>query len=117
MEAYEKEGKSLFERIPSKLVLATGLSASMLTGVWFLTRPIAAIAKAIGMNPDVADTAVRHFFAWSVPALLVIVVLLFWRFGLMPWQRSRRQTAGTPISQPFPQKKEKNSEQEDGQGR
>jgi histone H3/H4 len=117
VEAYEKEGKSLFERIPAKLVLAGGLTASMLYVVHQLTDPVRAIGDAIDKNSDVADTAVRHFFAWGVPALLVIVVLLFWRFGLMPWQRSRRQTAGTPISQPAPQKKEKNSEQEDGQGR
>jgi hypothetical protein len=93
--AYRKEGKSLFERIPANLVLASGLSLSMLYGTHELTNPIRAMGDAIAKNSDVAGAAVRRFVAWGVTALLVIVVLLFWRFGLMPWQRPRRQAAVT----------------------
>lgn len=93
VKLYEKEGKNLFKRIPAKLVLAAGLSASMLYGTHELTVPVRAIGDVIDNNAEIADTAVRHFFAWSAVALLAIVVLLFGRFGLMPWQRPRRHLA------------------------
>jgi hypothetical protein len=93
MEAYGKEGKRLFERIPPKLVLALGLSASMLYATHELTEPIRAIGDAIGTNSDVADTAVRQFAAWATVGMLVLAFVLLWRFGLMPWQRPRHPAA------------------------
>jgi hypothetical protein len=95
LEAYEKEGKSLFERIPAKLVLATGLTASMLYGTHQATAPARAAAKAIADSPDVAKTAVSWFTAWGTVVVLIVIVLLLWRFGLMPWHRKKPLAATT----------------------
>ncbi|MBM4310280.1 MAG: hypothetical protein FJ119_04965 [Deltaproteobacteria bacterium] len=90
LEAYKKEGKSLFERIPPSLVIATGLSASMLYGTHSATKPLRAVGAAIEKNNDIAETAVRQFSAWGTSAAVFIVVLLLWRFGLMPWHRKAK---------------------------
>ncbi|MCX6599950.1 MAG: hypothetical protein NT025_00080 [bacterium] len=80
LEAYEKEGKSLFERIPPKLVLAGGLTAAMLYGV----HEASDIARE---NPGFLSDIINHATSVGGIVLLVAIVLLFWRFGLMPWQR------------------------------
>lgn len=87
LEVYREEGKSLFERIPAKLVLATGLSASMLLGTHEIAAPVRALGKAVESNEDLAGQAVRHFFAWGAIILLAVIFCLLWRFGLMPWHR------------------------------
>jgi hypothetical protein len=90
LEAYEKEGASLFERIPPGLVLATGLSASMLYGTHEVTAPARAEAEALRENPDIIRDVMNHSTTvWGGIGLVVILILL-WRFGLMPWQRSQR---------------------------
>jgi hypothetical protein len=91
LETYEKEGKLLFERIPAKLVLASGLSASMLYGTHQLTNPARAIGNAIDNNFEVADKAVGRFMGWGSMIILFVIVLLFWRFELMPWQRPEKR--------------------------
>lgn len=88
LEAYEKEGKSLFERIPPKLVLAGGLTAAMLYGV----HEASDIARE---NPGFLSDIINHATSVGGIVLLVAIVLLLWRFGLMPWQRK----AG-PMSKP-----------------
>jgi hypothetical protein len=90
IEAYEKEGKSLFARIPPKLVLASGLTAAMLYG----THEASQIA---GQNPGVFREIVNHATSVAGAIVLVVVLLLLWRFGLMPWQRKARPTS-TPSS-------------------
>lgn len=118
LEAYEKEGKSLFERIPAKLVLASGLTASMLYGTHSMTEPARATGEAINNSPDVADTAVRRFFVWGTVIILAVVVLLFWRFGLMPWQRPRHEpkaASNEPPQKEIASKQQENSEQSGAQ--
>lgn len=89
IESYEKEGKSIFERIPPKLVLASGLSASMLYGTHRGTEPLQATGDAIRENDDLAKNAVSLFGMIGGAIVLMLAVLLLWRFGLMPWQRPK----------------------------
>ena len=89
VEAYEKEGKSLFERIPPKIVLASGLSAAMLHGTHRLTAPPVAVAESIRENPDVAEATVNRGMAWAGSIVLVMLLALLWRFRLMPWHNSK----------------------------
>lgn len=93
VQSYQKEGRSLFERIPPKLVLAGGLTASMLYGTHRLTEPADAMGDAIRNNGDVATTAVRHFFGWGAVCVLALATVLLWRFRLMPWQAKKKPTA------------------------
>lgn len=87
LAAYQNEGRSLFERIPFKLVLASGLSASMLYGTHQMTAPERAKADVLRKNPDIVrDVMNRSTAIWAGVALALILVLL-WRFGLMPWHR------------------------------
>lgn len=89
IERYGKEGKSIFERIPSKLVLASGLSASMLYGTHRGTEPFQATGDAIRENDDLAQNAVTLFCMIGGVLVLILVALLLWRFRLMPWQRPK----------------------------
>ena len=99
LEAYQKEGSKLFERIPPKLVLASGLSASMIYGTHELTAPSRAMAEVLRENPDIVkDIMNRSTVIWAGVALLVILVLL-WRFGLMPWH-GRKTTQATGNESP-----------------
>jgi hypothetical protein len=87
LDSYKKEGKSLFERVPAKLVLASGLSASMLLGTYEITNPARALGKAIESNKDIAGQATLIFFACGTIIILALLLCLLWRFGLMPWHR------------------------------
>lgn len=89
IDRYEKEGKSIFERIPPKLVLASGLSASMLYGTHRGTEPFQATGDAIRENDDLAKNAVSQFGMIGGGIVLILAALLLWRFGLMPWQRPK----------------------------
>jgi len=89
IDRYEKEGKSIFERIPPKLVLASGLSASMLYGTHRGTEPLQATGDAIRENPDLAKNGLSLFGIIGGAMVLTVAVLLLWRFGLMPWQRPK----------------------------
>lgn len=87
LDAYRKEGRSLFDRIPPKLVLAGGLSASMLYGTHEMTASERAKAETLRNNPEIVrDLMNRSQAIWAGIAFIVILILL-WRFGLMPWQR------------------------------
>ncbi len=93
--AYEKEGRSLFERVPPKIVLASGLSAAMLLGTYEVTAPDRALAKSIEDNPGMAQAILSQKVAWSALLTILVVGILLWRFGLMPWQRKViRATSG-----------------------
>lgn len=82
LETYQKEGASLFRRIPPKLVLASGLTAAMLYGTHELT-------KAIRNQPDILRGIVNHATTVLGGVALLTVLLLLWRFGLMPWHRTQ----------------------------
>jgi hypothetical protein len=89
LKSYAKEGPKLFERIPPKLVLAGGLSASMLLGTHEAFETERAKADVLRDNPEIArDVMNRSTSVWAGIALVVILLLL-WRFGLMPWQGRR----------------------------
>lgn len=89
LESYKKEGKTLFERVPVNLVLASGLTASMLYGTHELTDPARALGRAIRDNQDIATQSARSFFTWIGILSLAVGVCLLWRFGLMPWHRRK----------------------------
>ena len=94
--AYAKEGKSLFERVPPKIVLASGLSGAMLLGTYEVTAPDRALAKSIEDNPDMAKAILSQKVAWGALLTFLVVGILLWRFGLMPWHRKVvRATSGT----------------------
>jgi hypothetical protein len=102
LEAYKKEGKSLFERVPAKLVLASGLSTSMILGTHEMTAPVRALGDAIRDNEDVAGRAVDaaekalwFLIAGSCLFLGVVTVCILWRFRLLPWH-ARRSVSGNP---------------------
>lgn len=88
LEAYEKEGKSLFERIPPRLVLAGGLTAAMIYGV----HEAADIARE---NPGFLRDIVNHATSVGGAIVLVVALLLLWRFGLMPWHRKKAHSASS----------------------
>ncbi len=89
IESYQKEGGSIFERIPPKLVLASGLSVSMLYGAHRGTEPFQAMGDAIRENDDLAKDALSKFGLIGGVIVLGLSALLLWRFGLMPWQRPK----------------------------
>jgi hypothetical protein len=95
LEIYKKEGSSMFEKIPAQLVLATGLSASMLYGTHRATAPLDATGDAIRNNPELArETA--HGFLWVFGIVAVITaVFVLSAFRLTPWHAARRPTADT----------------------
>jgi hypothetical protein len=85
LDAYKREGTSIFERIPASLVLATGLSASMIYGTHRATAPLDATADAIRDNPDIArDTANGFVWVFGIVAVLATVFVLS-AFRLTPW--------------------------------
>lgn len=100
LKSYQREGKELFTRIPPKLVLAGGLTATMLYGTHQLTSPARAISKAIASNEDLAETATKTAIHTGVFGITVLLLfgfgLISRRFGLMPWQRRRQNDAKTP---------------------
>lgn len=103
LDAYKKEGPSIFERIPASLVLATGLSASMIYGTHRATAPLDATADAIRDNPDIArDTANGFVWVFGIVAILATIFVLS-AFRLTPWHANRPHsppTAGNPPAQP-----------------
>jgi histone H3/H4 len=109
LNAYEKEGKSLFERVPPKLVLASGLSGAMLLGTYEVTAPDRALAKSIEDNPDMAKAILSQKVAWAAVLTFLVVGILLWRFGLMPWHRKavratigKKGSAKTHSTSPMP---------------
>ncbi len=89
LETYQKEGRSLFERIPPSLVLASGLSSSMFYGTHKITSSISTVVEK---NPEIikesADTIIRFF----IIIFFVIICLILWKFQLMPWQKKKLST-------------------------
>lgn len=88
LQTYQKEGKTLFERIPAKLVLAGGLTATMLYGTHNITKPI---GDTLGKNPDLVSRVLNRAVIVSGVVIVIIVILLLWRFNLMPWHRKQKK--------------------------
>lgn len=92
LDKYAKEGPSLFQRVPPQVILAGGLSASMLLGTYEVSAPSRAKAEVLRNNPEIVrDVMNRSTTVWAGIALVVIVFLL-WRFGLMPWHGRRSKS-------------------------
>jgi hypothetical protein len=93
LEAYEAEGKSLFERIPPRLVLASGLSAAMIVGTHEVTEPARAMGDVIRENDDIAqravDGSIKYGMTLAFALIFLFLVFVFWRLGWMPWHRRR----------------------------
>ncbi len=86
LDAYKKEGSLIFQRIPPSLVLATGLSASMIYVTHRETAPLDAAADAILENPDVArDTANGFVLVFGIVAVLATISVLS-ACRLTPWR-------------------------------
>lgn len=61
IECYKKEGTEIFKRITPQMVMATGLSASMIYGTYRATTPMVATAESIEKSPEVANNSVNKF--------------------------------------------------------
>lgn len=99
LEAYEKEGASLFQRIPASLVLASGLSAGALYGTHRATAPLQAIADAVATDPVTR----RRVTDWSMAILgavaLIVVTFVLSAFGLTPWHARKPAMTSPPASE------------------
>lgn len=98
LEAYQKEGPSLFERIPATLVLAGGVTASMIYGTHRLTSPIAAVAQQISENPHLAQSVIDWLGWLGGGSLLILSGAVIWRY----WPRrssSSPLAAGSPTAE------------------
>lgn len=99
LTAYQKEGKSLFERIPAKLVLAGGVTATMLYGTHRGTQPLQG-------NPNLFAQVAKHLGNLLIVLLGVLAFLVLWRFRLLPWHAKapeKMATAKVAASNPPPQ--------------
>lgn len=101
LNAYKKEKGDLFKRIPPSLVLATGVTASMIYGTHRATEPMSAAGDAIRENENLAVEVVQHAYDRVAYIVLAVIVLLLWRFRLMPWHGGKKppsspRLGGTP---------------------
>jgi hypothetical protein len=104
---YQQEGKKLFTRIPPELILASGLTASMLYGTHQLTAPARAISEAIATNEDLAGTTIKFGGLYITIIVLFGGILVAWRLGFMPWQRRCPNNAKTDQAHRYEQATEK----------
>ena len=93
LDAVEKSGGSVLERIKPSTVLAGGLSVAMIYGTHRATEPLTAIAKAIGLDPKIAVEVSNHIITIVGCLLGFVVLLLLWRFNLVPWRRKTSRTS------------------------
>jgi len=90
LETYEREGQSMFDRIPPKLIFAGGLSTAMLYGTHRLTAPAAAIGDRITHDPDLARRTVDWMAVLGGGLLLLLMSACLYRFGLLRRPQARR---------------------------
>lgn len=90
VEAYRREGKSIFERIPPKLVLAGGLTTAMLYGTHRVTAPMAALGTQIGDNPDLATRTLDWIAVIGGCMLIVATISFFWWLGFFRRHRTAK---------------------------
>ncbi len=95
LDAYKKEGASLFERIPPGMVLETGLTAGILYGTHRATRPFAELGEAVRSNPAIADKMATGVL-WILGALgALVTVFILAALRLTPWHSSARNPIET----------------------
>jgi hypothetical protein len=81
VKAYKKEGKDIFKRIPPKLVLATGLSASMIIGTHRATAPFPALGNIFnGLTPEAKEHLASETVVGGTVIGIVIVLVIAHRF-------------------------------------
>lgn len=91
-ETYQKEGRSLFERIPASLVLASGLTAAMLYGTHRMTEPFAAVSDSIATQPEHAQTFIYGMLGIAGVLGVIALVFVLGAFRLTPWHATSAQT-------------------------
>jgi len=101
LNAYSREGASLFRRIPPSLVLAGGLSGAMLYGTHRLTQPVAEVAAQINRDPEIARTAMRWIFIVFGLATTLLAVVLLRAIGLFRSHRQRPREFQAGEDQPL----------------
>ncbi len=93
LKQYAKEGSSLFERIPSKLVLSSGLTVAAIYGTHRVTRPFDEVGDQIAENSRLAKHFINLMMIGAAGLATIFGCILLWRFRLMPWY-------GKKITQP-----------------
>lgn len=88
LEMYEEEREKLFERIPAKLVLAAGLTATMLYGTHRLTEPSDAVGDQIRSSEGttIATSAVK----WSIVAVAIVATIVLLPIPFLILRRKSR---------------------------
>lgn len=90
LQAYRKEGPSIFQRIPPSLVFVSGLSTSMIVGTVRATEPMVEIGNKIAeLEPEYVMEEAMEFMKQAHSQTLLIIgavlLLLLWR----PLRRKR----------------------------
>jgi hypothetical protein len=114
LESYQKEGKTIFERIPPTLVLAGGLTSAMLYGTHRLTKPALALANMITGDPKLAAEIAKYGIVVVACLVALVILLLMSRFNLMPWNRKSDRQSAAPVADKANSTKETNSPKTNG---
>jgi len=94
LEAYEKEGPSLFERIPATFVLSGGVSSALIYGTHRLTAPFAATGARIANDPQLGKRVVDRAAQMVGAVMVIVTVACLYRFGVL-----RGPTTAEPAAQ------------------
>lgn len=101
LQAYRKEGPSIFQRIPPSLVIAGGLSTAMIVGTVRTTRPLDEIGNKIAdLDPVYVMEEMMGFFKQLHTQTLLFIgaLLLLFRWSPLRRRRMRRsKQVDTPI--------------------
>jgi hypothetical protein len=102
MQAYAREGPGLFERIPPRLVLASGLTTAMILGTHRATEASYQVGQRIQDLPDedvteIVSQTMRSTLQLIAAGLGLIGLFLLWRFGLLKRHRANPQEAPKDI--------------------
>mgnify|MGYP006281890247 CR=1 FL=1 len=100
LEAYEKEGASLFQRIPAALVVSSGLTAGMIYGVHRVTEPFQATADSIRTDPETRQRFTNGLLWILGSCSILAVVFVLAAFRLTPWHAWRPATEAKRAAEP-----------------
>ncbi len=90
VKGYADRGAALLDKIPPKLVVASGLSAAMVIVAWEGTSPFRSIASSIEENPDLAREAINEFAGASVLLISVIGLTIIGAISAVAYLGLRR---------------------------